>query len=72
MEELKRLNPSISHITYTVNDIFNYIDSMTECNLLVYTLDTDFQSLGLSRRLVDIMLLESLELKENCLNISTV
>ena len=66
------MNPSISHITYTVNDIFNYIDSMTECNLLVYTLDTVFQSLGLSRRLVDIMLLESLELKENCLNISTV
>ena len=46
--QLKRMNPHMSHITYTVNDIFNYLDSMNECNLLVYDLDIVFINLGLN------------------------
>ena len=36
MDDLKAMNPNVPSITYSVNDIFNYIDSMTECNMLVY------------------------------------
>ena len=42
------MNPHMSHITYTVNDICNYLDSMNECYLLVYDLDIVFINLGLN------------------------
>ena len=34
--ELKRINPGQTNFNYRVEDIFNYIDSMAEFNLLVY------------------------------------
>ena len=66
------MNPHISHITYTVNDIFNYLDSMNECNLLVYDFDIAFLNLGSNPRMVDTMLLVRLESRESCFNILTV
>ena len=38
VDDLKAMNPSVPSITYSVNDIFNYVDSMTECNMLVYAM----------------------------------
>ena len=38
VDDLKSMNPDLPSMTYSVNDIFNYIDSMTEFNMLVYTM----------------------------------
>ncbi|CBK23876.2 uncharacterized protein [Blastocystis hominis] len=34
--ELKRLNPTMKQIKYGVNDIFNYIDTFSEFNMLCF------------------------------------
>lgn len=36
--ELKRLNPTIQRIQYSIQDVFNYIDSLPEIAFLVYAL----------------------------------
>ena len=36
--ELKRINPTVVNIQYKVSDIFKYIDSFNEYNMLWYTL----------------------------------
>lgn len=33
--ELKRMNPQVAKLTYKVNDIYVYIDSFAEFNMLM-------------------------------------
>ena len=39
MDELQRANPSVHQIKYEVRDIMNFIDSLAECNIIVYVLE---------------------------------
>lgn len=34
--KLKQLNPSVKNITYDIQDLYNYIDSLTDLSALVY------------------------------------
>lgn len=35
-QKLKQLNPSLRHITYDINDLFEYIDALADLSCLVY------------------------------------
>jgi hypothetical protein len=36
---LKELYPHIKDITYDMNDLYNYIDALADCSVLVYSPD---------------------------------
>jgi hypothetical protein len=38
--KLKQLNPSVKNITYDIQDLYNYIDSLTDLSALVYVAAT--------------------------------
>ena len=40
-KELINLNPAKPTLSYTVNDIYNQLNSFEECNMLVYELRSD-------------------------------
>ncbi|KAK8794611.1 hypothetical protein WA158_001592 [Blastocystis sp. Blastoise] len=44
--ELKRLNPRLVNITYDINNIFQYIDSLSEITILINEYDNNYKLFG--------------------------
>lgn len=35
LDELQRANPTIRQISYNIDDVLNFIDSLAQCNIIV-------------------------------------
>ncbi|KAK8825773.1 hypothetical protein AV274_2506 [Blastocystis sp. ATCC 50177/Nand II] len=56
LDELQRANPTIRQISYNIDDVLNFIDSLAQCNIIVFdpqtNLGTPFGKNGVKTKMV--------------------